>query len=54
MSRDEEKAILKEALKEWLDERFTQFGKWSAGAISALALGALTYFILFMAGWRHL
>ena len=53
MSRDEEKAILKEALKEWMDDQFALFGKWSAAAISALAFSALIYFILFTTGWSH-
>jgi hypothetical protein len=50
MTRDDEKAVLKEALKEWMDEQFALFGKWSLGAISALALSALVYFVLFTSG----
>lgn len=45
------KTVLKDALKEWLDEKFLVFGKWSMGAISAMGLAALTYFILKMNGW---
>lgn len=53
MSDQEMKDALKEALKEWLDEKFTQFGKWSFGAICAAGFGALAYFILAMNGWHR-
>lgn len=46
---DEQRAIkdaAKQAIREFLDEKFSTFGKWSFGAIAALALAALTYFIL--------
>lgn len=45
MTHEEQKAIVKEALKEWLDEKFLAFGKWSLAAIGAAALAALAYFI---------
>lgn len=47
----ETKEALKDALKEWLDEKFSELGKWSARTILVMALGALTYFILNMNGW---
>jgi hypothetical protein len=46
------KEALKEAIKEWLDEQFTHFGKWSMSGIAALALAALLYFILTNQGWQ--
>lgn len=51
MGDDHEKEILKEALKEWLDEKFAELGKWSFRTISAAALGALVYFMLKTNGW---
>lgn len=52
-ARDEDiKAALKEALKEWLDEKFTSFGKWSFGTLAVLLLGAFVYFILWSQGWH--
>lgn len=46
------KNAVKEALKEWLDEKFTAFGKWAAVSVAAMALAALVYFILAMHGWK--
>lgn len=53
MSDQETKDALKEALKEWLDEKFATFGKWSFGAIAAAGFGALAYFILWTNGWHR-
>lgn len=49
---EEQKRLVKEAIKEWLDQQFATFGKWSMAAIASLALAALVYFILTMSGWR--
>lgn len=49
--RELDKEILKQAMKEavheWLEEKFAQFGRWTFFGISAAALGGVTYFI----GW---
>lgn len=52
LERDEMKAALKQAIKEWLDEKFAEFGRWSMGAVLAAGLAALVYFILVMNGWQ--
>lgn len=52
MSEQETKDALKEALKEWLDEKFAVFGKWTAAGIAVAALGALAWLILTMNGWH--
>lgn len=49
---DDMKQAVKEALREWLDDQFARFGKWSAGAVAAMGLAALVYFILTMNGWH--
>lgn len=46
------KAIFKEALKEWLNEKFMQFGKWSALGIACMVLVVMTYMMLKFAGWQ--
>lgn len=52
LDKEEAKDVVKEALKEWLDEKFAQFGKWSAVTLSAGVLVALVLFILTMNGWK--
>ncbi len=46
------KETLKAAMREWLDEKFAEFGRWSLHAILAAALVALTYLLLTQSGWR--
>lgn len=46
------KLAVKEALKEWLDDKFSQFGKWSLAGLGAAGLAALLYFILTAQGWH--
>lgn len=46
------KTALKSAIKEWLDEKFAEFGRWSLGAFMAALLAAATVFILRMNGWH--
>ena len=53
MDEGEVKKVMKEALKEWLDEKFTDLGKWSLASIAVAALGVLGYFIIRFGGWRH-
>jgi hypothetical protein len=50
--REQVKEALKEAIKEWLDDKFLIFGKWSAAAVSAMIFSALIYFVLKMNGWK--
>lgn len=50
--RDAMKQVVKAAIREWLDEKFAQFGKWSFAGILAAALGLLCYFLLLSHGWR--
>lgn len=52
LTQSEMKAALKSAIKEWLDERFAEFGRWSLGAVLAAALAALITLILHMNGWQ--
>lgn len=55
--RNEDKELLKEAFKEaareWLDDVYRAFGKWSLRAAGAALIVALLYFILTMNGWSH-
>lgn len=42
---------LKKALKEWMDEKFAEVGRWTIHGILVAALVALAYFILASHGW---
>lgn len=53
MTDRDTKDALKEALKEWLDDKFASFGKWSFGTLAAVGLASLVYFILLMNGWHR-
>lgn len=47
------KEAMKEAFKEYVDEKVRQFGKWSLRTIAVAVLAALLYFILSINGWQH-
>ena len=49
----EMKAAVKEALKEWMDEKFKQVGMFTVNGILVAGLGALVYFILTYSGWHQ-
>jgi len=53
LRKSEMKAVVKEAIKEWLDEQATIIGKWSFRFILMSALGVLAYFVLTSQGWSH-
>lgn len=52
-TKDQFKDVVKEALKEWLDEKFLTFGKWSLTGIAAAGLALLAYFLVWSGGWHR-
>lgn len=52
LTKDETKAAMKEAIKEWLDERFIMFGKWSLITFATCIFAAFIYFVAWMSGWH--
>lgn len=52
LTGDEVKLAMRDAIKEWLDEKFAEFGWWSAKALAALVFAALIYFVLSQNGWH--
>lgn len=40
------KDAVKQAIKEWLDEQFAAFGRWTFYGLCSMALGGLTYLAL--------
>lgn len=51
LRRREMKEVMREAIKEWLDEQAAKFGRWSLRFLVALLLSALLYGALIQAGW---
>ena len=45
LSRNEQKAIVKEAIKEWMDERAEDFGKLTLKWIGGTLLGFCIYLV---------
>ncbi len=45
MSKDEYKALVKEAIGEWLDAKYAQFGKWTINGLMATMLGIVVIYL---------
>lgn len=52
LTREEQKAVIREALKEWADEKFMQFGKWSMTGAVIFAFTAIAYLYLSAHGFK--
>ncbi len=48
------KAAFKEAMQEWLDDKYKVLGKWTARGIAAALCTSLLYLILALNGWHRL
>lgn len=46
-----QKKAIKEAINEWLNEKFAEFGRWTFYGITAAALAGLVYLALRGQGW---
>lgn len=51
LNRNEQKAMLKEAIREWLDDQFAAFGRWTFYGMLSAAFGGLVYLALRGQGW---
>lgn len=47
------KDVVKEALKEWLDEKFLAFGKWTFISLMAAGLCGVVYFIFWLEVFKN-
>jgi ATP-dependent helicase/DNAse subunit B len=50
--QDEIKEAVKSALKEWLDEKYMTFGKWSLHGLLAMLLAGMVYLFMISNGWH--
>lgn len=49
--KKEQREAMKQALQEWLDARFAEFGRWTlTGLVAAIFIGIVSYLIAH--GWR--
>lgn len=54
MNREEYKEAIKEALHEWLDAKFAEFGKWTFRGVLAAVLFGGAYLYLVSHGWKQM
>ena len=52
LDREEQKEIVKEAIREWLDEKYSSFGKWTLHGVLASVLGAVAYYLVAHGGFK--
>lgn len=54
MTDQELKEAFKEAVREWIDEKFATFGKWTATTLGVVIFGWVIYGIISISGWHRL
>ncbi|CAB4187543.1 hypothetical protein UFOVP1155_35 [uncultured Caudovirales phage] len=52
LDKEATKDAIKEALHEWLDEKYSMFGKWSFHGILAMLLVGCVYLFMISNGWH--
>ena len=50
--REERKEIVKEAISEWLDDKFKLLGRWTLGGLMASTVALIGYLVLWSNGWH--
>ncbi|MBT9145427.1 MAG: hypothetical protein DDT42_01298 [candidate division WS2 bacterium] len=43
--KEEHKELVKEAIKEWLDDQFAKFGRWTIRSLAAIIFTAIVVFL---------
>ena len=52
IDKESQKAALKEAIREWMDDAFAEFGRWTFRGLLAAAFGGAVYLAFVNAGWH--
>lgn len=52
MSSDQDKELIKQALQEWLDKKYTDLGKWVGKRFAILMILVIFYLFFQFYGWR--
>jgi hypothetical protein len=50
LTPEEHKTLIKEAISEWLDAKYSEFGKWTFHGLLATGIAWLGYFVI-SHGW---
>jgi|HubBroStandDraft_1064217.scaffolds.fasta_scaffold687816_2 hypothetical protein len=53
MTDDQTKEAVKEAIKEWMDDKFSTFGKWTITTAGVVLFGWVIYGLLVLNGWHR-
>jgi hypothetical protein len=51
LDREAQKQVLREAIREWMDDAFAEFGKWTFKGILVLAFAGCVYMAMKGQGW---
>lgn len=46
------KQAMKEAIKEWLEDQFATFGKWSMVGLASMGMAGIVYLFMISQGWH--
>lgn len=52
LDKETTKEAVKEALREWLDDKYAMFGKWSMHGLMAMMLAGCVYLFMISNGWH--
>lgn len=52
LNQNEQKEVVKQAIREWMDDAFAEFGKWTLKGILVLAFAGCVYLALKGQGWH--
>jgi len=51
LTPEEQRALIKEAIKEWLDEQYAKIGKLTVRTLAVAGVGLLLYTMVKLKGW---
>lgn len=52
LDQQQQKEVIKQAIREWLDDAFADFGRWTIKGILAAAFCGAVYLAMINAGWH--
>jgi hypothetical protein len=52
LDQQQQKEAIKQALREWLDDAFAEFGRWTLKGLMAAAFCGAVYLAMVSAGWH--